>query len=108
MKEKQQQEFSYYLTSLNTGAETIGEKIRRHWSIENCQHWVLDVTFKEDECQIYAEDGAKVLASMRRVLLNMVKQHRLKDSVAGKMQRASWDAGFRAEALFGKNSMKKV
>ncbi|MCP4324094.1 MAG: transposase family protein [Alteromonadales bacterium] len=28
-------------------------------AIENSQHWVLDVTFQEDECQIYAKDGAR-------------------------------------------------
>jgi len=106
VKGKQQEERSYYLTTLKTAARDIGEKIRRHWSIENSQHWVLDVTFKEDECKIYAEDGAKNLASMRRVLLNMAKQHRLKDSVAGKMQRASWDSDFRAEILFGVNTVK--
>ncbi|WP_353651695.1 hypothetical protein [Pseudoalteromonas sp. NBT06-2] len=35
--------------------------IRRHWVIENSQRWLLDVTFKEDECQIYTDDGARKL-----------------------------------------------
>ncbi|MCL1079911.1 hypothetical protein D5R81_17725 [Parashewanella spongiae] len=34
-------------------------------------------------------------------ILNLVKSHSSKDSVAGKMQRACWDAKFRAEILFG-------
>jgi predicted transposase YbfD/YdcC len=55
--------------------------------------WELDVIFREDECQIYAEDGARNLASIRRVLLNMAKAHPLKDSVAGKLQRAGSHAG---------------
>lgn len=101
IKGKFQQETSYYITSLVDNMSNVAGYIRRHWVIENSQHWVLDVTFREDECQIYAEDGARNLASMRRVLLNMVKAHPLKDSVAGKMQRAGWDAKFRAEILFG-------
>jgi hypothetical protein len=80
--------------------------IRGHWAIENSQHWVLDVTFREDECQIYADDGAVNLSTIRRKLLNIIKEHPLKDSVAGKMQRACWDAKFRAEILFGQKSTK--
>lgn len=101
IKDKVQQETSYYITSLADNVSDVAGYIRRHWSIENSQHWVLDVTFREDECQIYAEDGARNLASIRRVLLNMVKAHPLKDSVAGKLQRAGWDSKFRAEILFG-------
>ena len=74
IKDKQQHETSYYITSLTDGIDDIAKVIRRHWKIENCQHWILDVVFREDECQIYAEDGARNLASMRRILLNMVKR----------------------------------
>jgi len=106
IKDKQQQETSYYITSLTDNIEKVANVIRRHWRIENSQHWILDVVFREDECQIYAEDGARNLATMRRVLLNMVKEHPLKDSVAGKFQRASWDLKFREEILFGQKLNK--
>ena len=54
--------------------------------------------------EIYADDGAKNLATIRRKLLNLIKSHPLKDSVAGKMQRACWDAKFRADILFGQKT----
>jgi len=101
LKDKTEKETSYYITSLKDDVKIVAGYIRRHWAIENSQHWILDVTFKEDECKIYAEDGARNLATIRRTLLNLVKAHPLKDSVAGKMQRACWDAKFRAEILFG-------
>ncbi|MFT5815285.1 MAG: putative transposase YbfD/YdcC [Psychroserpens sp.] len=75
--------------------------INKHWAIKNSQHRVLHVRFKEDESQIYAEDGAKSMALFRRALLNLIKAYPLKDSVAGKMMRAGWDSQFRAEILFG-------
>ena len=105
-KHKTEQETSYYITSLKDKVKITSKYIRGHWAIENSQHWVLDVTFREDECQIYADDGAKNLATVRRKLLNLIKAHPLKDSVAGKMQRACWDARFRAEVLFGQKSTK--
>jgi hypothetical protein len=58
------------------------------------------VTFREDESHIYAEDGAKNIALFRRALLNLIKAHPLKASVAGKMKRAGWDSKFRADILF--------
>jgi len=106
IKGKVQQETSYYITSMNSTTNVIAKPIRHHWSIENSQHWILDVSFREDECQIYAEDGARNLASIRRVLLNLVKAHPFKDSVAGKLQRAGWDANFRAQILFGQKLVK--
>jgi predicted transposase YbfD/YdcC len=106
LKNKISSETSYYISSLKDEVKDIAGYIRRHWAIENSQHWILDVVFREDECQIYAEDGARNLATMRREILNLVKEHPLKDSVAGKVQRASWDAKFRAEILFGHKSSK--
>ena len=47
-KKKRQRERRYYLSSLDVEAVRFEEIIRKHWSIENQCHWVLDVTFRED------------------------------------------------------------
>ena len=101
ISDKTSEETSYYITSLKDDIKSVAGYIRQHWSIENSQHWVLDVTFREDECQIYADDGARNLCTFRRALLGLIKDNPFKDSVAGKMQRACWDQNFRAEVLFG-------
>lgn len=97
--EDNKQEVSYYLSSTDNLSE-LSRVIRGHWQIES-YHWVLDVTFKEDESLIYAEDGAKNMALFKRMLVNMLKANPLKDSIAGKRQRAAWDDNFRAKVLFG-------
>jgi predicted transposase YbfD/YdcC len=38
-------EVHFYLTSLEHDAELSCQAIRKHWSIENQIHWVLDCTF---------------------------------------------------------------
>ncbi len=106
IKGKVEQETSFYITSLNCNVKEAAGYIRNHWAIENSQHWVLDVTFREDESQIYAEDGAKHMALFRRALINMIKAHPFKDSVAGKMMRAGWDDKFREEIIFGQKLSK--
>ena len=94
------QETSYYLSSLDNDLSELSRVIRGHWQIES-YHWILDVTFREDESLIYAEDGAKNMALFKRMLVNMLKTNPLKDSIAGKRQRAAWDDNFRASVLFG-------
>lgn len=106
IKGKVLQETSYYITSLADDIKEVAGYIRNHWAIENTQHWVLDVTFREDESQIYAEDGAKNMALLRRALMNMIKAHPFKDSMAGKMMRAGWDDKFREEIIFGQKMVK--
>src|SRR5919205_3106275 len=39
---KTEAEIRYFLTSCNDDAAVLGRAIRRHWSIENALHWVLD------------------------------------------------------------------
>ena len=106
VKEKEQKETSYYISSVDGDVEDVARYIRNHWAIENSQHWVLDVTFREDESQIYAEDGAKNMALFRRALINLIKAHPQKDSIAGKMMRAGWDDKFREEIIFGQKLVK--
>lgn len=91
---------SYYISSVDDDLSRLAQVIRNHWKIES-QHWVLDVTFREDESLIYAEDGAKNMALFRKMLINLIKAHPLKDSVAGKRKRAGRDDNFRTEILFG-------
>jgi len=46
---------------------------RGHWTIENCIHWVRDVTFDEDRHQVRKGAGAHMMASLRNVAMNLIR-----------------------------------
>ncbi|MGS2619741.1 ISAs1 family transposase [Micromonospora sp. LZ34] len=47
--------------------------IRDHWSIENKIHWVRDVTYDEDRCQIRTGTGPEVMAALRNAAIGALR-----------------------------------
>lgn len=68
---------------------------RAHWSIENEQHYVLDVTFNEDASQIVHRRGGENMSILRRVALMLAKraqkQSKKKISLRSIRRRTSWN-----------------
>jgi predicted transposase YbfD/YdcC len=69
---KEHKERRFFLTSLQETAQTLLEKVRKHWSIENQQHYPLDVTFHEDKNRTRKGFAAQNLAALRRLALNLL------------------------------------
>ncbi|WP_460054392.1 ISAs1 family transposase, partial [Pseudolactococcus yaeyamensis] len=67
-KHKTTQEMSYYISSLEATPEKLLMIVREHWKIESL-HWVLDVVFSEDECQVISENAQKVLNVFRKLAI---------------------------------------
>ena len=68
------QETRYYISSLQPEASKIGYAIRYHWQVENALHWVMDVTFKEDDSRIRRNMAAENMSVMRHLALNLIKK----------------------------------
>jgi predicted transposase YbfD/YdcC len=64
----------YYITDRPPKAKSLGHAIRKHWGIENGQHWVLDVTFGEDTRRQQDRNGATNFAAVRRLVVSMLRQ----------------------------------
>jgi hypothetical protein len=54
-KREESQEF--FISSLPCRVRALSQHLRSHWSIENSQHHVLDVTFTEDSSRIRKGNG---------------------------------------------------
>jgi hypothetical protein len=55
-------EVQFYLTSLASTTQKLGQVIRQHWGVENSLHWTLDVTFSEDACHLRTGHSPQNLA----------------------------------------------
>jgi predicted transposase YbfD/YdcC len=64
----------YFISSLKPDAKRFGKAVRGHWGIENSQHWVLDVTFREDDRRQQDRNGAANLAAVRRLAVSLLRQ----------------------------------
>ena len=66
----------YGVTSQATekaGPAKILAQNRKHWSVENKQHYVLDVTFDEDRSQIRSLNGPMVMTCLRRYAISLLR-----------------------------------
>ena len=100
---KRSTETSYYIGSdRNASAEKIARTIRRHWSIENSLHYVLDVAFGDDQARHRAKNAAENMMRLRRYALNIIKHSPgRKVGVANSRKRAGWDRNYLLELLTG-------
>jgi len=83
----------YYLLSSAGGVEQFAQAVRSHWGIENQVHWVLDLTFREDDCRIRKDHAPENLALIRHLALNCLyrARTRYKGSIRSHRLKAGWD-----------------
>jgi predicted transposase YbfD/YdcC len=87
-------ETRYYISSADLDAERAGQAVRGHWAIENSLHWVLDVTFGEDQSRLRKGFGAKNMAVVRHFAFNLVRAAKDKHSVRLRRKLATWTPAY--------------
>jgi predicted transposase YbfD/YdcC len=66
----------YAITSLghrDADPRLLAGWIRSHWTIENCLHWVRDVTEGEDHSSVRTGHGPQVMAALRNTAINLIR-----------------------------------
>jgi predicted transposase YbfD/YdcC len=92
----------FYLTSLPADALLFAKAVRGHWHIENSLHWVLDVSFREDESRIRKAQGPQNFAVLRHIALNLLRREpHHKRGLKARRKRAGWDRRYLLQVLMG-------
>src|SRR3954454_20601326 len=99
---KVEAEIRYFLTSCGDDPAVLARAIRRHWSVENGLHWVLDVTFREDDSRVRDRTAARNLALLRKIALNLVAKDRgSRASLRGRRKKAAWNDDYMLQLIVG-------
>ncbi len=91
-------EVRFFVLSRYLSGKRFAEAVRGHWGIE-AMHWVLDVTFREDDSRTRERTLGNNLSWLRRFAITLLKRHPIKDSIKGKMLRCMMNPDFLAEVL---------
>jgi predicted transposase YbfD/YdcC len=92
----------FFLTSLPCDARRFAQAVREHWGVENSLHWVLDVSFREDDCRIRQGYGAQNMAVLRHMALNLLRRESgHKRGIKARRKRAGWDRDYLFQVLTG-------
>jgi predicted transposase YbfD/YdcC len=91
-----------YISSLPADAAKLAACIRGHWEIENRLHYVLDVSFAEDQARHRRGHTAQNFARLRRIALNLLRRETTKKrGIKGKRLSAAWDHDYLLKLLTG-------
>ena len=97
-------EVRYYISSLAMGVKNLARAVRGHWGIENSCHWVLDVTYREDESRIREQSLRQNMAWLNRFTLSLLKQHRDRKSIAMRRRCCGWNENYLLQVLAATNT----
>ena len=65
-------EWHFYISSATLSPEQLLHHARMEWSVES-MHWLLDVHFQEDKTSIYDMNVQKILNTVRKIALNLIR-----------------------------------
>lgn len=95
-------ERAFYIGSKGIAhAESLATAARSHWGIENRLHWVLDVTFREDDGRVRKGHAPQNLSALRKFALSILRHDKQypKRSLRGRRKTADRLPDYRASLL---------
>lgn len=96
---KTERETRLSLTSSNLPADKLGAIVRDHWAVENGLHWVMDMTFRDDECRIRTDNAPENFVTLEHIAVNVARRKKGKDSVPLTLKTAAWDDDYLATLI---------
>ena len=96
--DKIERETRFYITSLVLLASLLGPIVRCHWSVES-MHWVMDMTFRDDECRVRTDNAPANFTTLKHMAHNLIRKGPGKDSLRLRRKVAAWDDEFLASLI---------
>ena len=98
---KETSEVGSSISRLGVDVKRFARAVRGHWGVENGCHWVLDMTFREDESRIRERHLRENFAWLNRFALSLLKQHPGRQSLVMKRRSCGWSDAFLMEVITG-------
>lgn len=93
-----QEEYRFYLSSVDKDAAYFNKEIRNHWGVETL-HWHLDMSFDEDRCKTRKGNGAENHNILRKMALKALTLQDDKHSIKERRKKAGWNDKYLKELL---------
>ncbi len=89
----------YFIASLPLEVTRFAHAVRSHWGIENRLHWVLDMTFRDDDSRVRKEQAPKNFAIIKHMAMNLLSKAKDKKSLRVMRKKAGWNNRFLLQIL---------
>jgi predicted transposase YbfD/YdcC len=92
----------YYISDLAAEPKPILNAVRQHWGVENKLHWVLDITFGDDQSRVRKGNAPRNMAIVKKTVLNLlnsIKKASPRLSLKRMRKMAGWDNAFLEKVL---------
>ena len=77
-----ERETRYCLTSSASRADRLGPMVRHHWAVENGLHWVMDMTFRDDDGRIRTDHAPENFVALKHMAANIARKKPDRNSLA--------------------------
>jgi len=88
---KTEDDTRFYLTSLAMDAGRLGPVVGSDWGIENSLCWVMDMTFRDDECRVRTNHAPANFTTLKHMAHNLLRTAVGKDAMRLRRKVAAWD-----------------
>jgi predicted transposase YbfD/YdcC len=89
-----------FISSMPAKVKKIAQAVRSHWGIETSLHWVLDVSFREDESRLRKDHGQENMGLLRRLAASLLhNETTCKGGVGCKRKCAGWNDDYLMKVL---------
>lgn len=93
-------EVRFFICSIQANAKIFAQSVRKHWSVENQLHWVLDVSFNEDLSRIRRKNASENMSVLRHLVLNLLREEKsFKKGLKAKRFKAALDTSYTEKVL---------